>query len=281
MIEIGGRKIGWGQKPIISAELSLNHNGNLDIALEMIDKAAKAGVDGVKLQYFKTEDFTPKPELDGTGKTVTYKQRRSGAWEPHPLAPFGSEFESITELEYDLFKRHEISLDFVVECQKRAKEHGLIFGVTPTSQRGVEELLPLEIDYYKVASDMTGPLTGISQFVADLKKPMILSTGHWATEHLSICNKHWLWLHCVSEYPCEDPKLWRMKHMQELGIPTGYSDHTRGTESALRAIELGAVWVEKHFTLDTKMPGPDHWFSATTGELEDLVEAVEFDTPTG
>jgi len=283
MIKIGGRKIGWGYPPIISAELSLNHQADLNLAIKMIDEVAEAGADAVKLQYFKVEDFCTDKE-----KMVTYEQ-----WLQDLLSGNARKYgcrivdgklkstlsEEVTETEYELFKRHEISLDFVKACQQRAKKKHLIFGVTPTSVKGVKELGALGIDFFKIASDMIGKKEMLTEMGA-YGIPKIISTGHLTLDEVRsyiINGKRWswLWLHCVSEYPTINPQLWKIRHLQEFDCHVGYSDHTLGIESAIRAIELGATWVEKHFTSDKTLPGPDHWYSADKEELTRLAKAVK------
>jgi len=263
MIEIGGRKVGWGYKPIISAELGVNHQNDLKIALKMIDAAAEAGVDSVKLQYLKVDDFCTDKKM-----FIIYKQHFQTATSVEV-----SNLEGITENYYNFFKRHEISLEFVSACRARANEHGLIFGVTPTSAEGVVELVGLT-DYYKIAADMVIKKDMMAEMHRERKRniPIIVSLGHCDIEEsIPSADIH---LHCVSEYPAKYSQLWKIKHLQEQGFLTGYSDHTIGIESAVRATELGAVWIECHVTLAKSLPGPDHWFSKDFDELKRLCEAI-------
>lgn len=269
MLEIGGRKVGWGQKPIISAELGLNYNNSLDTALEMIKSVAACGADAVKVQYFKADDFA-----EPGNRTINYRQMSELSGKFGWIGDITQYLEFVTENYYEFFKRNEISLDFVEACYRQAKKHGLIFGVTTTSTEGVREIAEANLtDYFKVASDMVGK-TKMIEFMRETDLPAVLSTGQvdLSKEINHIYDD--LVLHCVSEYPCKNPKLWKIRHMQEMGYNVGYSDHTQGIKSAIRAMELGAIWVEKHFTLDRTMPGPDHWFSADPMELEKLCKAV-------
>ena len=302
MIEIAGRKIGFGYPPVLSCELSISHNGNLDTALQMIDEAAKCGADACKLQYYVTEDFT-KPD----GEMITYKQV---AWSggvvhhkdlekgifpnkhPYQDGVGGYLLHEITEPIYDLFKRNEIDLTFVKACQKRAKEHDLIFGVTTTSIQGVKEMAELNIDYLKVSSDMINNKEMIREMTLS-KIPIIASTGHiksftelaeWDLTTLKTKLPHQtLFLHCESSYSAEYPKLWKLKHLQWFlweTIPftkglAGYSHHSQGIDACIRATELGAVWVEVHYTHSKTASGPDHFWSLDEKELKQLVEAVK------
>ncbi len=264
VIEIDGRKVGYGYSPVISAELSINHSGNLETALQMIDSAAENGTDGVKLQYYKAEDFS-QPD----GEMITYKEIS-----PKPL---DRDFDWITESVYSLFKRNEISLDFVKACQERVKEHELIFGVTTTSVEGVKEMAELEIDYFKVSSDMVDN----NKMIHEMRKydiPVIISTGHMPegtiTPALNLV-LNTLWLHCVSAYPAEHAKLWRLKHMVEQLRDVGYSHHSQGIDACIRATEIGAKWLEFHFVLDKAQPGPDSFWSLDPTELKQLSEAIK------
>jgi len=251
--EIAGQRIGWGYSPVIGCDLSLNHLGDINIALEMIDGIAKAGADACKVQYYRTEDFCTDRK-----RMVTYKIR-------------GRE---IVEKEYDFFKRHEIDLDFVRACRDRAWSHNLMFGVTTTSVEGVKEVADLA-NFFKIASDMVDKGAMISA-MRETELPIILSTGHLNLNDIRrVAHQNDLVLHCVSEYPCENPKLWKIRHLQEMGYITGYSSHTRNIEDCIQAVNLGAVFIEKHFVLSKDMDAPDVEFSADPQELRALVEAVK------
>lgn len=276
MIEISGKRIGWGSVPILSAELSLNHGASLDRALEMIDSAAENGADGIKLQYFRAEDFS-QPD----GEMITYKQRTK----KHPRVfmvlktridepqRYEYKMEEITESVYSLFKRHEISLNFVKACQQRAKEHQLLFGVTTTSIDGVKEMAEIGVDYLKIASDQIGK----NKMIDEMKKseiPIIVSTGHIGLMDIDTWPNS-LWLHCVSSYPADNPKLWRLKHMTHKFNNVGYSHHGTNWREIVRATEIGSVWNEFHWTLDKTNSGPDNWFSLDPSELSQLVKAIK------
>jgi len=267
MFEIAGHKIGWGQV-FISAELGIAHGGDLDTALKMIDEAAKAQVQGVKIQYYKTSDFC-KP----SDKTITYKQNMDN---PSDDPIYYGELVEKTENEYDFFRRHQIDLDFVKACHKRAREYNLVFGVTTTSAQGVTAIIPRP-DYYKVASDMINNERMIED-MEETEVPIIFSTGHLTIEELRKDkgrNDGSLFLHCQSDYPCYRPKLHKIRHMQELGYLTGYSHHGQGIKDCIRAAELGAVFIEAHMCFSHTDPGSDNWWSLDPQELKTLVEAVK------
>jgi len=269
MLEIAGHKIAYGSIPIISAELGVNHQNDLDLALQMIDEVAETGAQAVKIQFLRADDF-----CSPGSKTIKYRQFDNLSSIAHSRFLLKEVYENY----YEFFKRHEISLDFVKACYKRAKEHDLIFGITTTSAKGVREVSSYT-DYFKIASDMITKDAMMQQMIDLCIKPIVISTGHIQNFiHLNELKKHFpasLWLHCVSEYPCKNPKLWKIKHMQELGYTVGYSDHSLGNESAIRAEELGALWIECHYTSDKTLAGPDHHFSKDKEELKALVKAIK------
>lgn len=285
MIEIGNKKIGYGYPPILSAELSLNHSGNLKTALQMVDTAAECGADAVKLQYYVTEDFA-KPD----GEMITYKQGAQKADFDMRNGNLIFYREETTEPIYDLFKRNEINLDFVKACQKRTKEHDLIFHATTTSVQGVKEMAEIGVDAFKVSSDMVENVSMLTEMYKHKEKiPLIVSTGHISPDLITVFQEHpaLIFLHCESSYPAENPKLWKIKHMQELRhqyIKTcvryypaqiGYSHHGTDWREIVRACECGSVFNEFHFTLDKTQPGSDHHWSLDPTELKKLVEAVK------
>ena len=265
MIEIGGRKIGYGYAPILSAELSISHGGHLRTALRMIDSAKENGADGVKLQFYKTEDFA-EPD----GEMISYQQHQ----QEHTLSAQLGAKETVTTSVYNLFKKNEISLDFVKACQQRAKEHQILFGVTTTSVQGVKEMADIGVDYFKVASDMFDKIPMIEQ-MKQYDIPMIVSTGHMEIRDILKFNCGGLMLHCVSEYPAKNPKLWRLRAIPVYGYEVGYSHHSVGITDIIRATELGSVFNEFHFTLDKTLPGSDHWWSLDPSELKQLVKAIK------
>lgn len=186
--------------------------------------------------------------------------------------------EETTEPIADLFTRCDIDIDFLKACRKRAKEHGLIFHVTTMNAERIPELVELGVDCFKVASDSIDNFEMISEMRRNWHIPVIISAGQSDLSQVEPERhvfRNTIMLHCVSSYPAREPQLWKLTHLQQLGYLAGYSDHTEGIKSAIRATEMGAVWVEKHFTLDKTMSGPDHYFSANPAELRALVAAVK------
>ena len=248
----------------IIAEAGVNHNGKLDLAKALIDAAASAGVDAVKFQTFKAKKLltqnTPK---------AAYQKETSGE---------GSQFDMIRKLELDK-ETHLILMDYCID--KR-----LEFMSTPFDHDSIDMLDEIGIKRFKVGS---GDLTNIPflRHMASKSKPIILSTGMARMSEIEqACNailqtgfpKELLsLLHANTEYPTpyEDVNLRAMIAIHEkFGVTTGYSDHTPGIEIPVAAVSLGAAIIEKHFTLDRKMKGPDHKASLEPDELAAMVNAV-------
>ena len=278
---IGNREIGYGSKPVISAELGLNHNGDLDTALKMIKSVADNGGDGVKLQYFDPDDFITDKE-----KTYTYKQLtteipekfgdQKGIWTDGKT---GQRYRQATVNYWQLFKDHQISLDFVEQCKNEADRLGLLFGVTCFSPKGVNEINEIGVDYFKMASQSFDDRE-LATAMRETKKQLIFSTGHISLKDLEdnkigyLLSERQLVLHCVSEYPAKHSKLWKIPRMIKMGYLTGFSNHSIGIDNMVRACELGAVFVETHYTLSQYDSGPDHSFSTTPSQLKELSQAI-------
>jgi N-acetylneuraminate synthase len=262
-LKIAGRRIGRGYPCFIIAEAGVNHNGRLDLARRLVNKAKQAGADAVKFQTFKAERLVtlsaPKAE---------YQRHNTGSVE--------SQFEMLRCLELSP-KAHRAVLDL---CGRS----GILFLSSPFDEQSADFLDSLGVAAFKIPS---GEITNLSFLVhvACMGKPMIISTG-MATlgEVETAVNAVWkagnhdvILLHCVSNYPA-DPADINLRAMQTLemafGIPVGYSDHTPGVEVSLAAVALGACVVEKHFTLDRALPGPDHQSSLEPDELASLVHGI-------
>jgi len=262
-LEIAGRRIGPGYPCFIIAEAGVNHNGRLDLARRLVKKAKQAGADAVKFQTFKAEQLVtlsaPKAE---------YQQHNAGSVE--------SQFEMLRRLELSP-KAHRAVLAL-------CGSSGILFLSSPFDEQSADFLDSLGVAAFKIPS---GEITNLPFLVhvACMGKPMIISTG-MATlgEVETAVNAVWkagnhdvILLHCVSNYPA-DPADINLRAMQTLetafGIPVGFSDHTPGVEVSLAAVALGACVVEKHFTLDRALPGPDHQSSLEPGELASLVHGI-------
>lgn len=245
---IDGKKI--GEKPYIIAEIGFNHGGDLDLAIEMMKSAAACGVDAVKFQTYKASDISLKSS-------------------PH----YGS-VES-GELNYEQHKKLFLA----------AKNLGVTFLSTPFSIEAVDLLEKVGVDAYKVASmDLTN--TDLLEYIGKKQKPIILSTGMSTIDEideayhaiLKTGNTNIALLHCMSDYPTKnsDANLAMMSTLKEkYRIPVGYSDHTLGTVVPLMSISMGAHIVEKHFTTNKKLEGPDHKISADPSEMKQIVQGAE------
>lgn len=266
-VKIGKKKVGDGHPTYIIAEIGINHNGGVDIAKDMIKVAKKSGADAIKFQTFKAEDFI-------SDKNMEYEY-------------FEGENRSkkIKESMYEMFKRHELSYDEQKEIFHFGKKQGIEIFSTPSYKGGVDFLEELETPAYKIGSD---DLTNLEllEYISSKGKTTIISTGMSSQEEIEdaievfskIGNKgNLVLMHCVSLYP-SPPEYSNLRVIQSLketfNVPVGFSDHSSGTLISALACALGANAIEKHFTLDKNMNGPDHWFSLDPEELGELVENI-------
>lgn len=260
---IGPRRLSPDDPPYIVAEIGVNHDGRLDQARAMISAAAQAGADAAKFQTFQAAEFMADRDL-------TYEYEAGG--------------ERVRESMYAMFKRLELPRAWHTELQTHARTCGLDFLSSAADPLSADLLAELGVPALKLASEDLINLP-LLRHVAGLHLPVILSTGMadeaeieraLTTLHAGGCDAVLL-LHCVSLYPTPDDEanLLRMVGLRErFGLPVGYSDHTRGSVASIAAAALGAVLIEKHFTLDHALPGPDHAFSADPQELAALVRDV-------
>ena len=260
-ITIAGRKIGPAHPPYIIAEMSGNHNHDISRAFALIDAAAAAGADMVKLQTYTPDTITM--DHDGPGFTV-----KGGIWDGRTL--------------YDLYREAHTPWDWHEKLFKHAKDRGIAIFSTPFDPTAVDLLASLNAPAYKIASFEAIDLPLIAR-VAREKKPMIISTGmtnlgeiHEAVQTArQNGSTELVLLHCVSTYPStfENANVRTVKHLAEaFGVIGGLSDHTPGTACSVAAVALGACVIEKHFTLARADGGPDSSFSLEPDELKRLVE---------
>ncbi len=262
-INIAGRLIGSSQPCFVIAEAGVNHNGSLDMGRQLIDAAVEAGADAVKFQTFRAMDLVTRD-----APMAEYQQRNTGKSE--------AQYEMLRKLELDE-PAHQKLIGY---CQER----GILFLSTPFDQKSADLLLQLNVSAFKVSS---GDLTNhpLLDHLAASGLPVILSTGMATMEEVQdavnimrdASNPPVAILQCVSNYPADvrDVNLRAMNTMAaETGCLTGYSDHTLGDEVALAAVALGARILEKHLTLDTTLPGPDHAASMNPADFALMIRRL-------
>lgn len=262
-IQIGRRKVGVGHPVLIAAEIGINHNGDMGLAREMILSAAEAGADAVKFQNYRTEDFL-------SDESLSYEYISQG--------------RTVVESQYAMFKRCELTREQLMDLRDYCEQAGVLFFSTPTSEEGLADLIATGAQIVKNGSDYLSHLPFI-RAMARSGLVTVLSTGMATKEEVAEAvaayrqagGRDLILLHCTSSYPTpdHDVNLRRVAALSNLfDVPTGFSDHTWGDAAALGAVALGACFVEKHFTLDKNLPGPDHRFSSDPSELKSLVTGI-------
>lgn len=247
----------------IIAEAGVNHNGDINLAKQLIDVAAEAGVDAVKFQTFRTDELVKKDAQKAEYQKVYTDQSES-------------QYEMLKKLELDE-KTHK---ELIAYCNKKE----ILFLSTAFDLESIALLNHLGLNIFKIPS---GEITNLPYLraIGRLNKKVILSTGMSTLEEIqdALCvlreagTTDITVLHCNTEYPTpmEDVNLLAMQKIKEAcKVPIGYSDHTLGIEVPIAAVALGATVIEKHFTLDRNMEGPDHKASLEPHELKDMVQAI-------
>lgn len=258
-INIAGRRISVDEEPYVIAEISANHNGKLETALKIIDEAAKAGADAVKLQTYRPDTIT----LDSDADEFKIK---GGLWDGRTL--------------YELYKEAHMPWEWHKPLFDHANKIGIPIFSSPFDMTAVDLLEDLNAPAYKIASFEAVDLPLI-RYVAATGKPMIISTGMADAEeiHEAVAAareggcKQLAILQCVSGYPAPagDYNLRTISDMIErFGLVTGLSDHTLDNTTAIASVVLGAAIIEKHFTLDRNGGGPDDSFSLEPSDLAAL-----------
>ena len=258
-IEIAGRRIAADAPPYIIAEVSANHNGSLDTALQMIETAKAAGADAVKLQTYKPDTIT----LDSDAAEFRIE---GGLWAGRTL--------------YDLYEEAHMPWEWHEPLFRRAKEVGITIFSSPFDSTAVDLLESLDAPAYKIAS-FEAVDTPLIKYAAKTGKPLIISTGMADDAEIATAIKaareggceQLAILHCVSGYPAPagDYNLRTLADMtSRFGLVTGLSDHTLDNTTAIASVALGAAIIEKHFTLDRSGGGPDDSFSLEPSELSAL-----------
>jgi N,N'-diacetyllegionaminate synthase len=253
------------KQTFIIAEIGVNHNGFLNLAKNLIDVAVDAGVDAVKLQTFKADKLVSQ-----TAQKAEYQKQATAADE--------SQYEMIKKLELDENAHREL----IGYCNKK----NIMFLSTPFDLGSIDMLNNLGVSIFKISS---GEITNLPylRHVGSIGKDVILSTGMAdlgeVESALNILIKEGLprkkitILHATTEYPCpmDEVNLRAMQTIRDaFGCNVGYSDHTRGIEVAIAAVAIGASVIEKHFTLDRSLPGPDHKASLEPDELKAMVNSI-------
>jgi N-acetylneuraminate synthase len=252
----------------IIAEAGVNHNGNIKIAKELVDAAVEAGANAIKFQTFRAEEIATKgsPKAD-------YQLKNTGQ----------------DESQFEMLKKLQLSESAHRELFTYCRQKDIMFMSTPFDRASADLLDSMGMTIFKIPS---GEITNKSliEHIASKRKPVVLSTG---MSYLGEVEKAIGWingvwakfnekqqltlLHCVSNYPADvaDVNLLAIKTMKEaFGLPVGYSDHTMGIEASVAAVAIGASVIEKHFTLDRTMEGPDHRASLEPQELRKMVRAI-------
>ena len=245
------------------AEIGVNHNGDVRLAQQLIDLAAAAGADAVKVQTFTAAALVIPTS---------------------PKAAYQTETTSATESQLEMLRGLELSEDAHWELKQHCHRAGLMFLSTPFDSAAADLLEQLDVPAFKISS---GDVTNLPllEHVAAKGRPIILSTGMSNIEEVAdavqaIRNagcEQLVLMHCVSNYPASvsDVNLRAMHTMAEaFRVPVGYSDHTTGIDISIAAVALGACVIEKHFTLDRNLPGPDHRASLEPDELRALIQGV-------
>lgn len=254
-------------KPVLLiAEAGVNHNGSIELAKRLIDKAVEAGVDIIKFQTFKSEKLVSRD-----AKQAEYQQRNTGKQNEGQLA---------------ILKKLELSHADHDELIAYCNEKGIRFFSTAFDMESIDYLHSLNMGIWKIPS---GEITNYPYLrkIAQFNEPVILSTGMCELSDIEAAMNVLLEfglkkeqitiLHCNTEYPTpfEDVNLKAMLEIREkFGVKIGYSDHTKGIEVPIAAVALGATVIEKHFTLDKNMEGPDHKASLEPDELKAMVNAI-------
>ena len=247
--KIGDRVVGGNESPYVIAEASSNFNQSKDIAFKLIDVAHEAGADAVKFQLFRAD----------------------------VLYPDHGEM-------YDVFKSIELNSDWLPELMKHAEDRGLQFSASAFDRYSISALIELNVPFMKVASSETTNLDLVARMAAT-GKPLFLSTGMCdiieIVEAVELCISLGLndisLMQCQAQYPLDpiDANISAIDTLKSIfGGPVGFSDHTLGISIPIAAVGRGAATIEKHFTLDRNMEGPDHFYALEPNELKSMIDAI-------
>jgi N,N'-diacetyllegionaminate synthase len=251
-------------KPVfIIAEAGVNHNGSLEMALKLVDKAVEIGVDCVKFQTFKAEQIVTAAS---------------------PKANYQLEVTDRNESQYDMLKKLELDRESFRTIKAHCDKKGIQFLSTPYNPEDADLLNSIGVEGFKIASGQLVE-TPFLEYVARFGKQMIISTGMANLQEVKDAvdairatgNNNIVVLQCNTDYPSriEDTNIRAMLTMRDaLDVRTGYSDHVPNNYACYAAVALGAEVIEKHFTLDTNLPGPDHSSSLEPAAFRELIEGI-------
>jgi len=245
----------------IIAEIGVNHNGSIKIAKKLIDAAKESFVDSVKFQIYNTE------------KLVKQNLKK----EPYQIK------NNDNENQFEMLKRLELNFKEFKELSEYSKRKNIIFLATPYDEESADFIEELNVPIFKIGS---GEITHLHliKHIAKKNKQIILSTGASTIPEIRdaiktiefMNNKNIILLHCTSNYPTKlkDVNLKAMITLKKFGYPVGFSDHTTSNEPSIAAVSLGACVIEKHFTLNRNMEGPDHNASIEPCDLKKFVQSI-------
>jgi len=254
-------------KVFIIAEAGVNHNGSLELAKKLIDSAVEAGVDAVKFQTFKADKLLSK-----RAQKADYQKQAT----------------LVDETQYEMIKKLELDQNAHRALINYCKDKGIMFLSTPFDHNSIDLLISFEMPIFKIPS---GEITNLPylRHIGRLDKEVILSTGmsnlNEVRDALEVLIKAGTSkvkitvLHATTEYPCpiDEVNLRAMQTIKNVfDVKVGYSDHTQGIEVPIAAVAMGACVIEKHFTLDRSMEGPDHKASLEPDELRAMVQAIRY-----
>jgi len=251
------------KRTYIIAEAGVNHNGSLEMAFQLIDKAKEVGADCVKFQTFKAEQIVTKES---------------------PKAAYQMQVTDKHESQYDMLKKLELQKEDFKKLKDHCEKKGIDFMSTPYNFEDADLLNEIGVSAFKIASGQIAELPFL-RYVASFQKKMIVSTGMATLQEVTDAvkaiwltgNNNMIILQCNTDYPSkiEDTNLLAMCTMRDaLSVKTGYSCHVPTNYACFAAVALGAEVIEKHFTLDKKLPGPDHSSSLEPAEFRELVEGI-------
>ena len=265
VINIQNKKIGPHEPVFIIAEIGVNHNGDINVAKKLIEKAKESGADCVKFQTFKAENLVTKKAVKAKYQVLNDKQSKD-------------------KNQFEMLKKLELSRESFEKILKHCSDNKIIFISTPYNYEDVDFLLSYDVPAFKLSS-MHAQEPSFANYVAKKEKPIILSTGMTSLDQIKETvkainltgNKDLALLQCTTSYPSKisESNLKTIKTLEKtFNTIVGFSDHTLGYISAVTSIGLGAKIIEKHLTLDKNMEGPDHAASCNPNDFSIFVKMI-------